>query len=65
MAYNDEGKMDATVMNYTPVLVAAVLIIAFIYWWLPKPFGARHFYVGPKKKEVPVVKEEEKELDDK
>lgn len=49
--FNSEGKLSADVFNYTPVVVALVLIIAAIYWWLPKPYGARHFFEGPKRKE--------------
>jgi amino acid transporter len=50
-AFNSDGKLSVEVFNYTPVVVSAVLIIAFTYWWLPKPYGARHFFVGPKRKE--------------
>ncbi len=50
-AFSSNGTLTAEVFNYTPVVVATVLIIAFIYWWLPKPYGARYFFVGPKRKE--------------
>lgn len=50
-AFSSDGTLTAEVFNYTPVVVAVVLIIAFIYWWLPKPYGARYFFVGPKRKE--------------
>ena len=39
-----DGKLTAEVFNYTPIVLAVVLIIAAIYWWLPKPYGARHFF---------------------
>lgn len=35
--------------NYTPIVVGGVLTIALIYWWLPAPIGARHFFTGPKR----------------
>jgi hypothetical protein len=31
------------------VVVGGVSIIALIYWFLPKPYGARHFFTGPKR----------------
>lgn len=27
------------------------MIIALFYWFLPKPYGARHFFTGPKRGE--------------
>jgi hypothetical protein len=32
------------------VVVITIMMIATIYWWLPKPYGARHFFEGPKHK---------------
>lgn len=29
--------------------MAIVLIVALLYWFLPKPYGARHFFIGPKR----------------
>ena len=34
--------------NFTPVVVGIVLVFMAIYWNLPKPRGAKHFYHGPK-----------------
>lgn len=34
--------------NFTPVVLAIVLFIAFVYWNLPSPIGAKHFFEGPK-----------------
>jgi amino acid transporter len=50
-AFSSDGTLTFAVFNYTPVVVAAVLLIALIYWWLPRPYGARYFFVGPKRKE--------------
>ena len=35
--------------NYTPVVLALIIIVALIYWFAPKPYGARHFFTGPKR----------------
>jgi hypothetical protein len=35
-------------MNYSLIVIALVILISGIYWWLPQPFGARLFYKGPK-----------------
>lgn len=45
-------------MNYTPHMLMLVFLIQAIYWWLPAPYGARHFYKGPK------VQREEEEVAD-
>lgn len=33
--------------NYTFVVVFSALLIAAIYWALPRPYGARYFFRGP------------------
>ncbi len=35
-----------------------MLIIAYIYWFLPAPYGARTFFVGPKRDDSEVQVEE-------
>lgn len=48
-AFDENGYQTATNFNYTCVVVGGVSIIALIYWYLPAPYGARHFFVGPKR----------------
>lgn len=43
-SFNDDGSQDKEIFNYTCVVVGAVAIIALIYWFLPAPLGARHFF---------------------
>ena len=49
--FEDDGLQNAEDFNYTCVVVGAVLILSMFYWFLPKPLGARHFFVGPKREE--------------
>jgi hypothetical protein len=35
--------------NYTIAVLALIVMLALIYWYLPKPYGARHFFTGPKR----------------
>lgn len=51
-AFDEQGNQNAEIFNYTPVVVAAVLIISAIYWYLPQPYGARHFFKGPKRESI-------------
>lgn len=37
--------------NWTGVVLAIVLLIAYIYWYFPAPYGARHFFKGPKRED--------------
>ena len=43
--------ITASNFNYTPVILAIFFIIALVYWNLPAPYGAKHFYHGPKRKD--------------
>ncbi len=45
--------------NYTCVVLGGMLIVAYIYWYLPAPYGARHFFVGPKRDDVASKLEQE------
>jgi hypothetical protein len=31
------------------VVLGIILVVAFIYWHLPKPYGAKYFFRGPKR----------------
>ncbi len=49
--------------NWTIVVFGIILLIAFIYWNLPAPYGAKHFFTGPKRpeeNEVALVPEKKK-----
>jgi len=35
--------------NWTGVVLALVLLTSLVYWYLPAPMGARHFFKGPKR----------------
>ncbi len=37
--------------NWTIAVLGLIIIMAFIYWYLPAPYGARHFFTGPKRAE--------------
>ena len=52
-AFDENMEQNETLFNYTCVVFGGVFIIVFIYWFLPKPLGARHFFVGPKRDDVP------------
>ena len=41
-------EQDPEIFNYTCVVFGAVFILEFVYWFFPK-YGARHFFVGPKR----------------
>jgi len=48
--FNEDLQQTATIFNYTCAVVGLVLIVASIYWFLPKSCGgARHFFTGPKR----------------
>jgi amino acid transporter len=42
-------KITAENFNYTIAVLSLIIIIALIYWWLPAPYGAKHFFAGPKR----------------
>ena len=44
-------QVTAENFNYTPVVVLSVLLISATYWFLPSPYGARHFYKGPRRED--------------
>lgn len=46
-ARNANGKVDKKTCNYTPLVVGGFMLLAMIYWFLPK-IGARHKFTGPK-----------------
>ena len=35
--------------NYTPVILVLLVSVALGFWHLPAPFGAKHFFRGPKR----------------
>ena len=35
--------------NWTGVVLALVILTALVYWYLPAPMGAKHFFKGPKR----------------
>lgn len=47
--FDENGHQTVEGFNYTCVVVGGVSIVAMIYWFLPAPHGARHFFVGPKR----------------
>ncbi|CDW88429.1 apc amino acid permease [Stylonychia lemnae] len=50
--FDENGGQNAKIFNYTCVVVGGTLLLAMIYWFLPAPHGARHFFVGPKRDDV-------------
>lgn len=50
--YDENGNLTSTNFNYTIVVVGGVSFLALLYWFLPAPIGARHFFVGPKRDSV-------------
>ena len=37
--------------NYSSVVFLIALVIASVYWNLPRPYGAKHFFKGPRRDE--------------
>ena len=35
--------------NWTIAVLSLILLISLVYWNLPAPFGAKHFFTGPKR----------------
>jgi len=58
--FDDNMRETPTNFNYTPVVLVGFFIIAMVYWFLPAPYGARHFFVGPKRDSVIEILEKEK-----
>lgn len=49
--HDENDEITPEIMNYTIVVVGGVLFLALVYWFLPAPIGARHFFVGPKRED--------------
>jgi amino acid transporter len=50
--FDENMQQNATIFNYTCVVVGGTLFIALLYWFAPKQLGgARHHFVGPRRKE--------------
>lgn len=37
--------------NYTGVVLGFMGVVALVYWFLPAPIGAKHFFKGPKRED--------------
>ena len=37
--------------NWTIAVFGIIIVMALVYWYLPAPYGARHFFTGPKRAE--------------
>lgn len=48
-SFDANMNQTAAGFNYACVVVGGVLILASVYWYLPAPLGARHFFRGPKR----------------
>lgn len=49
LKFDENMHQRAQDFNYTGVVLAGVIFIALVYWYLPAPYGARHFFQGPKR----------------
>jgi amino acid transporter len=45
----DDHTITAENFNYTIAVLTLIIVMALIYWYLPAPYGARHFFTGPKR----------------
>ncbi|KAI7313056.1 hypothetical protein KC315_g11791, partial [Hortaea werneckii] len=57
--------VNAQTLNYAPIVIGGITAIALGGWFLPFPFGARHWFEGPKRTitEVELVGVQVKEAD--
>ncbi len=46
---NENHQITVSNFNYTIVVIGLIVFIALLYWFLPNPIGARHFFKGPKR----------------
>jgi amino acid transporter len=46
---DDSHSITAENFNYTIAVLALIMFLALFYWYLPAPYGARHFFTGPKR----------------
>eukprot|EP00347_Sterkiella_histriomuscorum_P010495 403376063 len=60
--FDEDGNQTAEIFNYTCVVVGGVIFVSLVYWFFPAPFGARHFFVGPKRDDI--VDEIKKQIQD-
>ncbi len=45
---NDQS-ITAENFNYSIVILSLIILLSLVYWYLPAPYGARHFFTGPKR----------------
>lgn len=45
----DDQSITAENFNYNIAVLGLILFMALVYWYLPAPYGARHFFTGPKR----------------
>lgn len=51
LKFDENLHQRAEDFNYTGIVLTLMGVIAMIYWYLPAPFGARHFFKGPKRED--------------
>lgn len=49
LRFDENLHQRAEDFNYTGVVLGIILVVAFIYWHLPNPYGAKYFFKGPKR----------------
>ncbi len=40
--------INAENFNYTSIVIALTLVFIIVNWNLPKPYGVKHYFKGPK-----------------
>ena len=39
-----DGRVTVSNFNWTSAVLGAILLLAMVYWYLPAPYGAKHFF---------------------
>ena len=58
----DDHSITAENFNYTIAVLLLIIFMALVYWYLPAPYGARHFFTGPKRLHDDIDNDEEELL---
>ena len=46
---DEDQSITVENFNYTIAVLLIIILMALVYWYLPAPYGARHFFTGPKR----------------
>ena len=49
--YDPANGITLKNFNYSSIVFMFTMLIASVYWNLPKPYGAKHFFKGPRRED--------------